>query len=163
MKILVDLFNQIRKKLVIVVQFKGFINISQKPKSSPLSYFAQKTSLNLAPNWYPIIFTCPFRSDSCSYILVKRQIKTLLFYHLSFLQTCFDEVQATLTKLKSQSQKRFNELKYQYLKYKNKNHWRSNRALLYNKPSILYQWKLICTSYRHVWKSDFFTCPVGQP
>ena len=49
MKILVDLFNQIRKKLVIVVQFKGFINISQKPKSSPLSYFAQKTSLNLAP------------------------------------------------------------------------------------------------------------------
>jgi hypothetical protein len=28
----------------------------------------------------------------------------------------------TLTKLKSQSQKRFNERKYQYLKYKNKNH-----------------------------------------
>jgi hypothetical protein len=27
-----------------------------------------------------------------------------------------------LTKLKSQSQKRFNERKYQYLKYKNKNH-----------------------------------------
>jgi hypothetical protein len=44
MKILVDLFNQIRKKLVIFVHFKGF-NISQKPKSSPLSYFAQKTSL----------------------------------------------------------------------------------------------------------------------
>jgi hypothetical protein len=40
---LVDLFNQIRKKLVIFVHFKGF-NISQKPKSSPLSYFAQKTS-----------------------------------------------------------------------------------------------------------------------
>ena len=37
------------KKLVIFVHFKGF-NISQKPKSSPLSYFAQKTSLNLAPN-----------------------------------------------------------------------------------------------------------------
>jgi hypothetical protein len=48
-KILVDLFNQIRKKLVIFVHFKGF-NISQKPKSSPPSYFAQKTSLNLAPN-----------------------------------------------------------------------------------------------------------------
>ena len=44
-----DLFNQIRKKLVIFVHFKGF-NISQKPKSSPLSYFAQETSLNLAPN-----------------------------------------------------------------------------------------------------------------
>jgi hypothetical protein len=28
----------------------------------------------------------------------------------------------TLTKLKSQSQKRLNERKYQYLKYKNKNH-----------------------------------------
>jgi hypothetical protein len=41
-KILVDLFNQIRKELVIFVHFKGF-NISQKPKSSPLSYFAQKT------------------------------------------------------------------------------------------------------------------------
>ena len=62
-----DLFNQIRKKLAIFVHFKGF-NISQKPKSSPLSYFAQKASLNLAPNWYPIIVTCPFRSDSCSYI-----------------------------------------------------------------------------------------------
>ena len=37
-------------------------------KSSPLSNFAQKTSLNLASNWYPIIFTCSFRSDSCSYI-----------------------------------------------------------------------------------------------
>ena len=46
---LVDLFNLIRKKLVIFVHFKGF-NISQKPKSSPLLYFAQKTSLNLAPN-----------------------------------------------------------------------------------------------------------------
>ena len=41
--------------------------------------------------------------------------------------------------------------------------WRSNRSLLYNKPSILYQWKYICPSYRHVWESlIFFTCPVGQ-
>jgi hypothetical protein len=55
------------KKLVILVHFKGF-NISQKPKSSSLSYFTQKTSLNLAPNWYPIISTCPVRSDSCSHI-----------------------------------------------------------------------------------------------
>jgi hypothetical protein len=51
---LVKWFVLIRK---ICAHFKGF-NISQKPKSSPLSYFAQKTSLNLAPNWYPIIFTC---------------------------------------------------------------------------------------------------------
>jgi aromatic ring hydroxylase len=37
---------------------------------------------------------------------------------------CFnisDMAVKTLTKLKSQSQKRFNERKYQYLKYKNKN------------------------------------------
>jgi hypothetical protein len=39
---------QIRKKLVIFFHVKGF-DISQKPKSSPLSYFAQKISLNLAP------------------------------------------------------------------------------------------------------------------
>jgi hypothetical protein len=38
-------FALISKKLVIFVHFKGF-NISQKP----LSYFAQKTSLNLVPN-----------------------------------------------------------------------------------------------------------------
>jgi hypothetical protein len=63
----VDLFNQIRKKLVIFVHFKGF-SISQKSKSSPLSYFAQKTSLNLVPNWYPIIFTRLFQSDSFPYI-----------------------------------------------------------------------------------------------
>jgi hypothetical protein len=31
------------------VHFKGF-NISQKPKSSPLSYFAQKTRFKLVPN-----------------------------------------------------------------------------------------------------------------
>jgi hypothetical protein len=85
-------FVLIRKKLVIFVHFKGF-SISQKPKSNPLSYFAQKTSLNLEPNWYPIIFT-----DSTWWS------------------------SRTLTKLKSQSQKRFNEWKYQYLKYKNKNH-----------------------------------------
>jgi hypothetical protein len=39
-------FVLIKKKLVIFVHIKGF-NISQKPKSSPLSYFAQKTSLKL--------------------------------------------------------------------------------------------------------------------
>jgi hypothetical protein len=42
-------FVLIRKKLVIFVHFKCF-SISQKPKSSPLSYFTQKTSLNLVPN-----------------------------------------------------------------------------------------------------------------
>jgi hypothetical protein len=54
---IVDLFNQIRKKLVIFVHFKGF-SISQKSKTSPLSYFAQRTSLNLAPksdNFYVFV------------------------------------------------------------------------------------------------------------
>jgi hypothetical protein len=41
-----------------IYHFRGF-NISQKPKSSPLWDFTQKTNLNLAPNWYPIICTCP--------------------------------------------------------------------------------------------------------
>jgi hypothetical protein len=35
--------------------------------------------------------------------------------------------------------------------------WRTNRALLYNKPSILYQWNYICPSYRHVWESLIFS------
>jgi hypothetical protein len=59
-----------------------------------LSYFAQKTSLNLAPNWYHWFIVPP-----------------LLWWS-----------SRTLTKLKSQSQKSFKEQKYQYLKYKNKNH-----------------------------------------
>ena len=45
---------------------------------------------------------------------------TLLLYHLSFSMLWWSS--RTLTKLKSQSQKRFNEWKYQYLKYKSKNH-----------------------------------------
>jgi hypothetical protein len=79
-----DLFNQIRKKLVIFVHFKDF-NISQKPKSSPLSYFAQKTSLNLAPNWYPIIFTCPSLFDlqfvhNLFWLKLKWNARSKLFY-----------------------------------------------------------------------------------
>jgi hypothetical protein len=73
----------VRKKLVIFVHFKGF-NISQKPKSSPLSYFAQKTSLNLVPYWYPIIVTCPVRSDSCSYI---SNIDIFMHYSVSEIAT----------------------------------------------------------------------------
>jgi hypothetical protein len=63
----------------------------KKPKSSPLSYFAQKTSLNLAPNWYPIIFTCPVQSDSCPYI---SNIDDQNSFIVSFIvPSCFDEVQ----------------------------------------------------------------------
>ena len=46
--------------------------------------------------------------------------KLCLLYHLSFSMLWWSS--RTLTKLKSQSQKCFNERKYQYLKYKNKNH-----------------------------------------
>ena len=44
------------------------VSIFPKNLYQVLYRILHKTSLNLAPNWYPIIFTCPFRSDSCSYI-----------------------------------------------------------------------------------------------
>jgi hypothetical protein len=46
--------------------------------------------------------------------------KLFLLNHLSFSMLWWSS--RTSTKLKLQSQKRFNERKYQYLKYKNKNH-----------------------------------------
>ena len=52
----------------------------------------------------------------------------------------------TLTKLKSQSQKRFNERKYLYLKYKNKNHSGTNTQKL--SISICAKFKLVfCAKY----------------
>jgi hypothetical protein len=42
-------------------------------------------SLNLVPNWYPIIFTCPFRSDSCSYV---SNIDTMYFRSLKRFWDC---------------------------------------------------------------------------
>jgi hypothetical protein len=55
---------------------------------------------------------------------VKRQIKTVLFtYHfMIYRYSMLWWSSRSLTKLKSQSQKCFKEQKYQYLKYKNKNH-----------------------------------------
>ena len=53
---LVYLFNQIRKKLVIFVHFKGF-NISQKPKSSPLQCL--KWTVAQSPNATNILFGRP--------------------------------------------------------------------------------------------------------
>jgi hypothetical protein len=54
-KILVDLFNQIRKKLVIFVHFKGF-NISQKPKSRYFALFISQALVsgrkNIPRYWY---------------------------------------------------------------------------------------------------------------
>ena len=141
---LVDLFNQFRKKLVIFVHFKSF-NISQKLKSSPLSYFVQKTSLNLVPNWYLIIFTCPFRSDSCSYV---SNIDTMYFRSLKrFLDCDFNFVNVLELHHSMENDKWYNkksfDLAFHFSFNKNKlwTNLRSNRALLYNKPSILYQWK----------------------
>ena len=45
-----------------------------------------------------------------------------LFYFIIYRSSMLWWSSRTLTKLKSQSQKYFNERKYQYLKYKNKNH-----------------------------------------
>jgi hypothetical protein len=42
-------FQPDQEKACNICPFQG-VNISQKPKSSPLSYFAQKTRLHLAPN-----------------------------------------------------------------------------------------------------------------
>ena len=137
-----DLFNQIRKKLVIFVQFKGF-NISQKPKSSPRSYFAQKTSLNLVPNWYPIIVTCSvpewflflyfkywyFRSLKCFWDCDFNFVNVLELHHSMENDKWYNKKSFDLAVHFS-----FNQNKFW-------TNWKSNRALLYNKPSILYQWK----------------------
>ena len=44
---------------------------------------------------------------------------SFIVYHLSFLHALMKF--KDIDKIKSQAQKRFNEWKYQYLKYKNKN------------------------------------------
>ena len=135
-----DLFNQIRTKLVIFVHYKGF-NISQKPKSSPLSYFAQKTSLNLAPNWYPIICTCPLRSDSCSYIS-NIDISLKSFWDCDFNFVNVLELHHSMENDKWYNKKSF-DLAFHFSFNQNTlwTNWSSNMALSYNKPSILYQWK----------------------
>jgi hypothetical protein len=117
----VDLFNQIRKKLVIFVNFKGF-NISQKPKSSPLSYFAQKTSYF---HWYKILGLLYKRAlfdlqfvHNLFCLKLKRNARSKLFYCIIYRSSIWSS--RTLTKLKSQSQKCFNEWKYQYVSGKKK-------------------------------------------
>ena len=51
------------------------------------------------------------------WLKLKWNARSKLFYCIIYRWSS-----RTLTKLKSQSQKRFNERKYQYLKYKKKNH-----------------------------------------
>ena len=57
------------------------------------------------------------------FILMKAKVKPQIFYFIIYRSLLWWSSR-TLTKLNSQSQKRFNERKYQYLKYKNKNHSR---------------------------------------
>ena len=56
------------------------------------------------------------------WLKLKRNARSKLFYCIIYRSSMFWWSSRTLTKLKSQSQKRSNERKYQYLKYKNKNH-----------------------------------------
>ena len=56
------------------------------------------------------------------WLKLKWNARSKLFYFIIYRFSMLWCSSRTLTKLKSQSQKRFNERKYQYLKYKNKNH-----------------------------------------
>ena len=55
------------------------------------------------------------------WLKLKWNARSKLFYFIIYRSCMLWWSSKTLTKLKSQSQKRFNERKYQYLKYKNKN------------------------------------------
>jgi hypothetical protein len=76
-------FQPDQEKACSICPFQGF-NISQKSKSSPLSNFF--TSLNLAPNWYPIIFTGQiyFHWYKILGLLHKRALFDLQFVHNLF-------------------------------------------------------------------------------
>jgi hypothetical protein len=56
------------------------------------------------------------------WLKLKWNTRSKFFYCIIYRSSKLWWSSRTLTKLKSQSQKRFNEWKYQYLKYKNKNH-----------------------------------------
>jgi hypothetical protein len=61
------------------------------------------------------------------WLKLKWNARSKLFYlHIIYRYSMLWWSSRTLTNLKSQSQKRFNERKYQYLKYKNKNHSGTN-------------------------------------
>jgi hypothetical protein len=58
------------------------------------------------------------------WLKLKWNARSKLFYFIIYRSSMLWWNSRTLTKLNSQSQKRFNERKYQYLKNKNKNHSR---------------------------------------
>ena len=66
-----DLFNQIRKKLVIFVQFNGF-NISQKPKIKSSIVFCTKDKFKFGAKSISDNFTCPFHFTYWYFRSLKR-------------------------------------------------------------------------------------------
>jgi hypothetical protein len=56
------------------------------------------------------------------WLKLKWNLRWKLFYCIIYCSSMLWWSSRTLTKLKSQFQKHFNERKYKYLKYKNKNH-----------------------------------------
>ena len=60
------------------------------------------------------------------WLKLKWNARSKLFHCIIYCSSMLWWSSRTLTKLKSQSQKRFNERKYHYLKYKNKNHSRTD-------------------------------------
>jgi hypothetical protein len=60
------------------------------------------------------------------WLKLKWNARSKLFYCIIYPSSMLWWSSRTLTKLKSQSQKHFSERKYQYLKYKNKNHSRTD-------------------------------------
>ena len=74
-------------------------------------------------HWYKILGLLYERAlfvHNLFWLKLKWNARSKLFYCIIYRSSIWSS--RTLTKLKSQSQKRFNERKYQYLKYKNKNH-----------------------------------------
>ena len=56
------------------------------------------------------------------WLKLKWNARSKLFFIVSFIVLYAVMKFKDIAKLKSQSQKRFNDRKYQYMKYKNKNH-----------------------------------------
>ena len=76
-------------------------------------------------HWYKILGCCIKDLQfvqNLFWLKLKWNARSKLFYCIIYCSSMLWWSSRTLTKLKSQSQKRFNQRKYQYLKYKNKNH-----------------------------------------
>jgi hypothetical protein len=103
----------------------------------------------LAPNWYPIIFTCPFRSDSCSSI---SNIDISILYSISEIATLILSMSLN------------------FIKAWRNDKWYNKRVLIWHFTLVLIkinygqigdQTGLFYTTnpvfYRHVWESLIFS------